>query len=89
MPWAESPPPTSVPEPATAIPPQNETISDAHGLEAERREVSVLFSDLSGFTHWSSKLDPEETHAILNRYFEVADEIVASFGGRVDKHIGD
>ncbi|MHA1548332.1 MAG: adenylate/guanylate cyclase domain-containing protein, partial [Alphaproteobacteria bacterium] len=38
---------------------------------------------------WSSKLDPEETHAILNRYFEVADEIVASFGGRVDKHIGD
>ncbi len=65
---------------------------EAHGAtepEAERRKVTVLFADLSGFTHWSSTLDPEETHALLNRYFEAADEIVRSFGGRVDKHIGD
>ena len=68
---------------------QRADAQSATEAEAERREVTVLFADLSGFTHWSSTLDPEETHALLNRYFEAADEIVRSFGGRVDKHIGD
>lgn len=62
---------------------------DVSQLEAERREVTVLFADLSGFTHMSSQLDPEETHALLNRYFGVLDSIVGSHGGRIDKHIGD
>ncbi len=55
----------------------------------ERRQVTVLFADLSGFTRLSSELDAEETHALLNRYFETVDGIVESYGGTVDKHIGD
>ncbi|MBR0827221.1 AAA family ATPase [Bradyrhizobium manausense] len=55
----------------------------------ERRQVTVLFADLSGFTRLSSVLDPEETHGLLNSYFEVIDHIVVSYGGSIDKHIGD
>jgi len=55
----------------------------------ERRQVTVLFADISGFTKLSTGLDPEETNAMLNRYFETVDATVQTFGGRVDKHIGD
>ena len=55
----------------------------------ERRQVTVLFADLSGFTHLSSVLDPEATHGLLNSYFEVIDNIVVNYGGTIDKHIGD
>src|ERR1700730_14865306 len=55
----------------------------------ERRQVTVLFAELSGFTRLSSVLDPEETHGLLNSYFEVIDNIVVNYGGTIDKHIGD
>jgi len=55
----------------------------------ERRQVTALFADISGFTRLSASLDAEETHALLNAYFAAVDEIVQRFGGNVDKHIGD
>ncbi len=55
----------------------------------DRRQVTVLFADLSGFTRLSNELDAEEIHALLNRYFETVDGIVEGYGGTVDKHIGD
>ena len=55
----------------------------------DRRQVTVLFADLSGFTRLSSELDAEDTHALLNRFFAAADRIVDSCGGTIDKHIGD
>jgi class 3 adenylate cyclase/tetratricopeptide (TPR) repeat protein len=55
----------------------------------ERRHVTVLFADLTGFTSLSEKSDPEQTHELLNRYFEAVDGIIRSYGGTVDKHIGD
>ncbi len=55
----------------------------------DRRQVTVLFADLSGFTRLSNELDAEKTHALLNRYFETVDGIVEGYGGTVDKHIGD
>ncbi|HEX4884458.1 MAG TPA: adenylate/guanylate cyclase domain-containing protein [Casimicrobiaceae bacterium] len=55
----------------------------------ERREVVVLFADLAGYTSLSSRLDPEDVHRLLGRYFAVVDGIVASYGGTIDKHIGD
>jgi class 3 adenylate cyclase len=51
--------------------------------------VTVLFGDLTGFTSLSEGIDPEETHALLNRYFQTVDEIVRTYGGTIDKHIGD
>jgi class 3 adenylate cyclase/tetratricopeptide (TPR) repeat protein len=64
--------------------------ADPDGAGAEqRRQVTVLFADISGFTRISAEMDAEETHAMIEAYFAVADEIVRSHGGTVDKHIGD
>ncbi len=63
--------------------------SSVGGAEAARRQVTVLFVDLSGFTSLSTRLDAEEVHALLQRYFAVADEVVRDYGGSIDKHIGD
>ena len=58
-------------------------------LGGEEREVTVLFSDLRNFTAMSENLSPQETLAILNRYFTRMDSIVEKQGGVVDKYMGD
>ena len=61
----------------------------AGGATAERRLVSVLFADLVGFTALSADRDPEATRELLGRYFDAAREVVARYGGAVEKFIGD
>ncbi|MGI8998387.1 MAG: AAA family ATPase, partial [Candidatus Limnocylindria bacterium] len=56
---------------------------------AERRLVSVLFADLVGFTPFAEGRDPEEVRETLSRYFEVARDVIARYGGTVEKFIGD
>ena len=56
---------------------------------AERRVTSVLFGDLVGFTTLSESRDPEEVRELLGRYFDTAREIVARYGGTIEKFIGD
>ncbi|HYM82772.1 MAG TPA: adenylate/guanylate cyclase domain-containing protein [Candidatus Dormibacteraeota bacterium] len=56
---------------------------------AERRLVSVLFADLVGFTNLAEGRDPEETRELLSRYFDLAADVVARYGGVVEKFIGD
>ena len=58
-------------------------------VEAERRQVTVLFSDLSGYTAMSERLDPEEVREIMSAIFQKTSEIVAKYGGQIDKLIGD
>ena len=72
---------TPPPGPPSAVP--------APESEGERRQVTVLFADLSGYTELSRQLDAEEVHALLEQFFERIDRIIESFGGAVDKHIGD
>ena len=55
----------------------------------ERRQVTVLFADLVGYTRLASELDAEEVHRLLGGFFARADRIVEAFGGSIDKHIGD
>ena len=57
--------------------------------EGERRQVTVLFADISGYTKLSAAIDAEEAHGILGRFFDRADAIIRDHGGTVDKHIGD
>lgn len=58
-------------------------------LGGEEREVTVFFADLAGFTTRSETMTPQQTVALVNRYFTmVADEIERA-GGIVDKFIGD
>ena len=56
---------------------------------AERRHVTVLFADLVGFTPFAEERDAEEVRDTLTRYFELASEIIARYGGTVEKFIGD
>lgn len=58
-------------------------------LGGERRELTVLFSDLAGFTSMSEKLTPEGVADVINLYLNEATKIVMSHGGTVDKFIGD
>jgi class 3 adenylate cyclase len=57
--------------------------------EPERRQVTILFADLCGFTKLSAALPVEDVHRLIGRFFEVIDDIVLEYGGRVDNHIGD
>ncbi|HUQ43607.1 MAG TPA: adenylate/guanylate cyclase domain-containing protein [Candidatus Limnocylindria bacterium] len=61
----------------------------AVGPVAERRLVTVLFADIVGFTPFAEKRDAEEVRDTLSRYFDMCSEIVARYGGAVEKFIGD
>jgi adenylate cyclase len=62
---------------------------EALAFRAEERTVSVMFSDLVGFTPMSSALAPPDLIALLNDYFDVMCPIVKQHGGDIDKFIGD
>jgi len=55
----------------------------------ERRLVSVIFVDLVGFTSRSERLDPEDVQALLRPYHDAVRDEIESFGGVVEKFIGD
>ena len=56
---------------------------------AERRLVSVLFADLVGFTPFAEERDSEDVREILTRYFDLATDVIGTYGGTVEKFIGD
>jgi class 3 adenylate cyclase len=57
--------------------------------QEERRFISVLFVDLVGFTARAERLDPEDVRAVLTPYHETVRKEIESFGGVVEKFVGD
>ena len=55
----------------------------------ERRQVTVFFSDLSGFTALNERLDPEDVRDVVNKVWDRAGEIVGRYDGRINKLLGD
>ncbi len=55
----------------------------------ERRQVTVLFADLSGYTAIAERMDPESVKAVVERCLRRLGEEVEHYGGTVDKYIGD
>jgi class 3 adenylate cyclase/predicted ATPase len=76
-------------QPATADAPAPTAATQAAASGAERRLVTVLFTDLVGFTTLAEDRDPEAVRELLTRYFDSATEIINLHGGTIEKFIGD
>ena len=74
--------PPTVPKPVAAAEPKPQ---DA----AERRQVTVMFSDLVGSTALSARMDPEDLREVISAYQKCVAETVTRYGGFVAKYMGD
>jgi len=57
--------------------------------DSARKQVTVLFSDMSGYTAMTEKLDPEEVKEIMGKVFGETSKVVARYEGFIEKFIGD
>jgi class 3 adenylate cyclase len=62
---------------------------DSIRLGGEKREVTIMMTDLRGFTSVSERLDPEQVMALLNRYFNVMMRICKQYRGTINDIVGD
>ncbi|WP_027533778.1 adenylate/guanylate cyclase domain-containing protein [Bradyrhizobium sp. WSM3983] len=76
---ATTQPPAVAPEPA----------QEHQELDGERRQVTVMFTDLVGSTALSARMDPEDLREIISAYQKCVAETVRHFGGFVAKYMGD
>src|SRR5437867_2665832 len=87
----------SAPAPARYASPESYTpkhlaekiLTSKGAMEGERKLVTVMFADVSGFTAMSDKLDPEDVHAIMDRAFEVILNAVHRYEGTINQFLGD
>lgn len=68
---------------------QTPAVAQSRAETAQRREVAVLFADVTGFTALSEKLDAEDIHDLMNRCFAGLGAAIQEEGGYIDKYIGD
>src|SRR5262245_20162673 len=68
-----------MPQPSVIAPP----------VDAERRQLTVLFCDLVGSTQLSGQLDPEDLRAVVRAYQQAAAEIIARYEGHIAQYLGD
>jgi class 3 adenylate cyclase len=82
---------SSTPSRSCALKPphQRRPTDKASNDTAERRQVTVMFSDLVGSTALSARMDPEDLRDVISAYQKCVAEIVRRFGGFVAKYMGD
>ncbi|REK23689.1 MAG: hypothetical protein DWQ40_02055 [Actinobacteria bacterium] len=77
-------------EPAlAALRVQLESLERSSATEDQRKQVTILFADVKGFTAMSGEMDPEDVADIMNSLWARLDQVIEDHGGKVDKHIGD
>ena len=69
----------------------NSLLDDPSALElgGERRKVTIMMTDLRGFTALSERLNPEQVVQMLNSYFEIMVDVVLQYNGTINEIIGD
>ncbi|MBU1747421.1 MAG: AAA family ATPase [Chloroflexi bacterium] len=76
-----------------ALGPMREKLADlqapATPAEQKRKQVTVLFADVSGFTAMSEKMDAEDVAEMMNALWARLDAAITVHGGAIDKHLGD
>src|SRR5271166_2814102 len=82
----QTPPVAAVPARPSAAAPTSALVAEAVG---ERRQVTVMFSDLVGSTALSARMDSEDLREVISAYQKSVTEIVQRFGGFVAKYMGD
>jgi len=64
-------------------------LSQRHKIEGERRQVTVMFCDMEGFTSLSEKLGPEEMYGLMDQVYEILIHKVHDYDGTVNEMTGD
>src|SRR6266851_9510697 len=67
----------------------NKILQSKAALEGERKQVTVLFADVKGSMEMAERVDPEEWHKILDRFFAILADGVHRFEGTVNQYTGD
>ena len=75
---------TELPAPDTPVAPAETSLP-----AGERRQVTIMFADISGYTRMTELLDAEDLHETVGRVLKAIDRAVESYGGTVHRHIGD
>ncbi|MBI4766446.1 MAG: zinc ribbon domain-containing protein, partial [Deltaproteobacteria bacterium] len=60
-------------------------LSQRNRIEGERKQVSVLFTDMAGYTTMSEKLDAEEVYCLMDQVYEILIHKVTEYGGTVNE----
>ena len=64
-------------------------LSQRNRIEGERKQVTVLFTDMAGYTTMSEKLDAEEVYSLMDQVYEILIHKVTEYGGTVNEFTGD
>ncbi len=76
----------------TALRPLREklaSLKDSPDAQEQRKQITVMFADVSGFTALSETMDPEVVRDTMNALWQKLDGVITGQGGTIDKHIGD
>src|SRR5437773_12199554 len=84
-------PQAAAPDPRAYTPKHlaNKILASKSALEGERKQVTVLFADVKGSMELAERLDPEEWHGIMDRFFQLLTDCVHRFEGIVNQYTGD
>jgi class 3 adenylate cyclase/tetratricopeptide (TPR) repeat protein len=86
---AAAPEPFAAPSTYTPKHLAEKILTSASALEGERKQVTVLFVDVSGFTSLSERMDPEEVHGLMGHAFDLMLAEVHRYEGTVNQFLGD
>jgi adenylate cyclase len=84
-----APPPQPAPHAYTPRHLAEKILTSRSAIEGERKQVTVLFADVADFTALSTRLDPEELHAVMDGCFQRVMEAVHRYEGTVNQFTGD